>query len=157
MEKIKIIIADDNKPFCEFLNEYLSDFEDIEILGIAYSDEEEVNLIKEFKPDIVITDLVRNNDYTGLEIIQNYQKLNDAPAFLVISADDRNNPKFVNTRFDGYIKKPFIDYTIVVFELRNIMYKRKQERNQLVLNKTKEMQKDNIFIKILNYLKFKRV
>ena len=32
-EKIKIVLADDNKDFCQLLKEYLSNEEDIEILG----------------------------------------------------------------------------------------------------------------------------
>ena len=31
-EKIKIVLADDNKDFCQLLKEYLSNEEDIEIL-----------------------------------------------------------------------------------------------------------------------------
>ena len=34
-EKIKIVLADDNKDFCKVLKEYLSNEDDIEILGIA--------------------------------------------------------------------------------------------------------------------------
>ena len=34
-EKIKIVLADDNKDFCQVLKEYLSNEDDIEILGIA--------------------------------------------------------------------------------------------------------------------------
>ena len=34
-DKIKIVLADDNKDFCQVLKEYLSNEDDIEILGIA--------------------------------------------------------------------------------------------------------------------------
>ena len=32
-DKIKIVLADDNKDFCQVLKEYLSNEDDIEILG----------------------------------------------------------------------------------------------------------------------------
>ena len=44
-EKIKIVLADDNKDFCQVLKEYLSNESDIEILGIAKDDIERLNQI----------------------------------------------------------------------------------------------------------------
>ena len=63
MEKIKIIIADDYNIFCEMIRDYLIKYEEIEILGIANTDEEEIRMIEELKPEIVITDLMRNRTY----------------------------------------------------------------------------------------------
>ena len=40
--KIKIIIADDNKGFCDLLLKYFKKYEDVEVLAIAYTDEEEI-------------------------------------------------------------------------------------------------------------------
>ena len=42
-EKIKIVLADDNKDFCQVLKEYLSNESDIEILGIAKDGIEEAD------------------------------------------------------------------------------------------------------------------
>lgn len=71
-KKVKIIIADDNKPLCDVIKAYLKRYEDIEILEIANTDEDEIKMIEELKPEIVITDLMRNHKYTGLEIIKHY-------------------------------------------------------------------------------------
>ena len=43
--KIKVIIADDNVHFCKFIREYLEKYNDIEILGVANSDEDEIKMI----------------------------------------------------------------------------------------------------------------
>ena len=61
MEKIQIIIVDDNKEINNFMKDYLKKYEDIEILGCAYSTEDEIKLIENWKPEIVITNLIRNN------------------------------------------------------------------------------------------------
>lgn len=45
-EKIKIVLADDNKDFCQLLKEYLSNEEDIEILGIAKDGIEALDLVQ---------------------------------------------------------------------------------------------------------------
>ncbi len=70
IDSIRIIIADDNKTICEFIKKALERYEEIEILGIANTDAEEIEMIEKFGPDIVITDLMRNHKYTGLDIIK---------------------------------------------------------------------------------------
>lgn len=67
--KTKIIIADDNVHICQMMYDFLKQYDDIEILGIANTDEDEIKLIEELKPQIVISDLMRNHKYTGLDII----------------------------------------------------------------------------------------
>ncbi|MDP4179187.1 MAG: response regulator, partial [Bacillota bacterium] len=56
--KIKVIIADDNKEFCNILNDYLLNQRDIVVIGIAKDGVEALNLIQEKKPDLVILDII---------------------------------------------------------------------------------------------------
>ena len=84
--KKKILIADDNKRFCDFIYKKLIEIEEFEIVGIANTDDDEVKLIEEKEPDIVITDLMRDNEYTGLEIIKKYSTNTNSPQFLIVSA-----------------------------------------------------------------------
>lgn len=116
----RIIIADDNIHICKFIKNYLSKYEDIEILGEAYTDEEEVKMIEELKPDVVITDLVRNHKYTGLDIIKDYYNKKSNVKFLVISADRKEDVIRDGLEVAGYIKKPFTDYEIIYDELVRI-------------------------------------
>lgn len=120
-EEIRIIIADDNRTICKFMSEYLQKYEEIKILGIANTDEEEIQMIEELKPEIVITDLMRNHEYTGLDIIKDYSTKKDSPQFLVISADVKEDVIKNGLKVAGYIQKgiPF-NYKVVVDELRKI-------------------------------------
>lgn len=118
--KIKIIIADDNIHICKFIKEFLEKYEDIEILGIANSDEDEIKMIEELKPEIVITDLMRNHRYTGLDIIKSYFAKNKDVAFLVISADNKSDVINGGLEVAGYIKKPVNDYEEIYTELKRI-------------------------------------
>ena len=118
--KIKIIIADDNIHICKFIKEFLEKYEDIEILGIANTDEDEIRMIEELKPEIVITDLMRNHRYTGLEIIKNYFTQNKDVSFLVISADDKSDVINGGLEVAGYIKKPVKNYEEIYTELKRI-------------------------------------
>ena len=120
LEKIRVIIAEDNIHICKFIEENLKKHNDIEILGIANTDEEEIKMIEEQKPEIVITDLMRNNKYSGLDIIKNYYNNNSQVEFLVISADYKEDVINDGLEVAGYIKKPFGDYEIIYNELKRI-------------------------------------
>lgn len=84
-ERISVLIADDDKEYCEKLKNGLSRYEDIDILGFASTYEEEVSLIEDLNPDIVITDLIRKNKFTGKEIIEKYIEDDKKMKFFVIS------------------------------------------------------------------------
>lgn len=118
--KIRVLIADDNKEICMFISNFLKKKEDVEILGIANTDEDEIKMIDNLKPEIVITDLMRNHKNTGLDIIKNYFGKDNSPQFLVISAGDKNEIYCENIDVAGFIKKPFFDYEIIYSELKRI-------------------------------------
>ena len=120
LKEIKILIADDNIHICKFIKNYLEKYEDIEILGIANNDEDEIKMIEELKPEIVITDLMRNHKYTGLDIIKKYFNNNSKVEFLVISADYKDDVIKDGLEVAGYIKKPFDNYEIIYNELKRI-------------------------------------
>ncbi len=140
-EKIKIIIADDNKYFATSIFEYLKTYTEIEILGIASNDEEEIKMIENLNPDIVITDLMRNHEYSGLDIIKKYSKKKNSPKFLVISAENKEEINKYNLNIAGYITKPFSDYTIILNELKQI---KKDVKNYLVDKLSKQ---ENVYLK----------
>ena len=118
--KIKVVIADDNIHICKFIKDYLKKYEDVEILGVANTDEDEIKMIEELKPEIVITDLMRNHKYTGLDIINDYFNKKSKVEFLVISADFEKDVITDGLEVAGYIKKPFNDYEIIYKELKRI-------------------------------------
>lgn len=137
MEKIKVIVVDDNVIINNMIVKYLSKYEDIEILGQAYSDDEEIQLIEKKKPEIVITDLVRsgsifknshlngNNNLSGLEIIKKYKNNGSKIKFLIITGC---NCKILDENIvDGLIVKPFLNETNLIQQLRKI--KKENSRN----------------------------
>lgn len=123
LEKIKVIIAEDNIHISKFIEENLKKHNDIEILGIANNDEDEIKMIEELEPEIVITDLMRNNKYSGLDIIKKYYKNNSQVKFLVISADYKKDVINDGLEVAGYIKKPFENHEIIYNELKRIKRK----------------------------------
>lgn len=119
--KTRIIIADDNVHICKFMTEALKKHNDIEILGIANTDQDEIRMIEELNPQIVITDLVRNHKYTGLEIIKSYFEKNSPIKFLVVSADRKEDVIKDGLIVAGYIEKSlFFDYELLYNEIKRI-------------------------------------
>ena len=50
MGEIKIAIADDNKDFCDILEEYLSAQEDFKVVAKAYNGNQALEVIQEKEP-----------------------------------------------------------------------------------------------------------
>lgn len=131
MEKIRIVIADDNKGQCDLYQKFFNGYEDVEILGIANTDEEEIEMIETLKPEIVITDLMRPKGWTGLDIIKDYFNKKTGPEFLVISADEKSDVIRDGLEVAGYLKKPFVDYELIYNELKRIKKEMKNKKTNL--------------------------
>lgn len=58
MEKVSVLIADDNKAFADNLKEHLRTKDDIASVSVAYDGEEAYGMIMEVKPDIVLLDII---------------------------------------------------------------------------------------------------
>lgn len=127
-EKIKIIIADDEKECSDKLKSNLSKFDEIEILGVANSDEEEIKMIEELKPDIVITDLLRNNQFTGLDIIKKYAEKNEKLKFLIVSYSSESSTFIIKNVVGFVCKYPEVDYE----KIRYILKATKEEKGKEV-------------------------
>lgn len=48
----------------------LKEYSYIKIIEIANTNEKEIRMIEELKPDVVVTDLKRRHQFTGLDIIK---------------------------------------------------------------------------------------
>lgn len=88
MNKIKIVIADDIATIVENYKEIIIKNENIEIIGQAYNGEEELNMILNLKPDIVITDN-QMPKMTGIDVIENVVNMNieHKPEFILVTGD----------------------------------------------------------------------
>lgn len=152
-EKIKIIIADDNVAFCNNLKVYLEQYEEVDILGLAHNDEDEIKMIEDLNPEVVITDLLRNHKYTGLEIIKDYNNKANSPKFLIISADKKEDVIDDSLKIGGYIKKPFFNYENIIQELRRIKTEIIEEQKQLIISQNNQLIKIGFLQKIIQFLK----
>lgn len=122
-EKIKIVLADDNKDFCQVLKEYLSNEDDIEILGIAKDGIEALDLVKKTQPDLLVLDVIMPH-LDGLGVIEKLNAMNipKMPKIIVLSAvgQDKITQSAINLGADYYIVKPF-DFVIFINRIRELV------------------------------------
>lgn len=110
MKKTKILIADDNKEFCHIMVQFLINYDEFEIVGIAGDGIETLELVEKFKPDILILDMIMPH-LDGLGVLErlNENKENTTPKVLILSAvgNDKLTQKAINLGAFYYIIKPF--------------------------------------------------
>jgi len=108
--KINIIIADDNKEFCNILNDYLLTQKDIVVTGIAENGVEALKLIEEKKPDLVVLDIIMPI-LDGLGVLErlNTMDLDPLPLVIVLSAvgQEKITQRAISLGADYYVVKPF--------------------------------------------------
>jgi len=123
--KINLIIADDNKEFCNILNDCFSMENDFIVTGIAENGVEALKLIKEKKPNLVILDMIMPI-LDGLGVLEslNTMDLNPIPRIIVLSAVglDRITQRAISLGADYYVKKPF-NMDVLIKRIRHMLNK----------------------------------
>ena len=109
-QEINIVIADDNKEFCNVLNEYLSNQKYINVIGIAGDGIKAIELVYEKKPDLLVLDIIMPN-LDGLGVLEKLSEmeLNSKPYIIVLSAvgNDKITQRAIFLGADYYVVKPF--------------------------------------------------
>ncbi|MBU3189938.1 sporulation transcription factor Spo0A [Clostridium bowmanii] len=123
--KTKIIIADDNREFCDILKDYILTKNDMVVTGIAENGIEVLRLIEEKKPDLVVLDIIMPI-LDGLGVLErlNTMDLDPMPHIIVLSAvgQDRITQRAMALGADYYVVKPF-DMEILIRRIRQLSNK----------------------------------
>ncbi|MGE0903399.1 MULTISPECIES: response regulator [Dehalococcoides] len=78
MAKTKVLIADDHAVLREGMSRLLSQEKDIEVVGEAGDGQEAVDMVGQFKPDVVLMDIVMPR-LTGVEATKLIKKITLPP------------------------------------------------------------------------------
>lgn len=112
MEKIRIVVADDNDIIRQMIVDSLEEDEQIEVVGIASDGEGAIKIIKDKHPDIVLLDLVmpKQDGLSVMEVIDADKDYPETkPQYVIISA--AGSEEIVNQALQAgatyYIMKPF--------------------------------------------------
>ena len=88
MQKVRVLVVDDNKRIVNLLKEALAREEDIEVVGTAADGEEALKMIHLVKPDVVLLDLIMPK-IDGLGVMERLKKSDSQdklPQIIVVSA-----------------------------------------------------------------------
>ncbi len=124
-EKIRILLADDNKDFCDVVSSYLDKLDDIEVVAVSNDGIDAYNKIKELTPDIAIIDgIMPRLDGLGLlEKLANEEELQKSPICIMLSAmtQEKITQRALELGAIYYIAKPF-DMESLVSRIRQLKY-----------------------------------
>ena len=147
-EKIKVLIADDNYDFGITLQKFLSNDEEIEVVGVVRDGEDAYAQIINKKPDIVLLDVIMPH-LDGLGVLEQLSKtqLLQRPICIMVSAvgQDKITQKAVALGADYYIVKPF-DITLLIQRIKDIKYFKPEEQKQQIVS-GKELKAQYIHVK----------
>ena len=146
-EKITVLIADDNQEFSKTLATYLTNQEDMEIIGIAKDGLEATDIIKEKTPDVALLDVIMPHlDGLGvLERVNNSSSLEKKPICIMLSAvgQDKITAKAIALGAEYYMVKPF-DIELLIQRIREIKNYRPNGSRNLLYRETKKTPYVNI-------------
>jgi two-component system response regulator (stage 0 sporulation protein A) len=121
--RISVLLADDNKEFCEILEDYLERQNDMEVIGVAKDGIEAYDMIVEKGPDVVILDTIMPR-LDGLGVLEklNNSPLKKSPVCIMLSAvnQDKVTQKALRLGAEYYIAKPF-DMETLMLRIRQLI------------------------------------
>lgn len=102
--KLRVVIADDERPARSFLKNLLAEFEDAETVGEAENGAQAVELIEKSKPDLALLDL-QMPEVSGLEVVKMLRKTR-LPLVAFVTAYDEFAVQAFEVNAIDYLLKP---------------------------------------------------
>ncbi len=103
MEKIRILIIDDEAPAREIIKHYLKEVDNIEVIAECADGFSGLKSISEMKPDLVFLD-IQMPRLTGVELVE---VLTEKPKIIFTTAYDQYAIKAFELNAVDYLMKPF--------------------------------------------------
>ncbi|MFC5447975.1 sporulation transcription factor Spo0A [Paenibacillus aestuarii] len=125
MQKIQVLLADDNREFTHLLSEFIGEQDDMEIVGVAYNENEVLRFIEQQRdvPDVLILDIIMPH-LDGLGVLEKLREMNlqPQPKIIMLTAFGQENitQKAVQLGASYYILKPF-DMEVLTNRIRQLV------------------------------------
>lgn len=111
---MKVLISDDIEIIRNSLKKIVEKIDSIKEVKIAKNYDDITCMIKKYKPDIIITDIIKNGEANIFYIAKEYKNNTYKPKFVLISGMDK---KYIENKINefeldniiAYISKPFTE------------------------------------------------
>jgi two-component system LytT family response regulator len=102
--KLRVVVADDERPARTFLMSLLRSFEDVAVVGEATTGREAVTLIEKDKPDLALLDW-QMPELDGIGVVRTLRKV-DMPLVAFVTAYDEHAVRAFEVNAVDYLLKP---------------------------------------------------
>ena len=106
MKKIQVLIADDHQLVREGIESMLSGVDEIEVIGLAPSGEEAINMVRENPPDVVLMDIIMPG-MNGIEAARWIKGIDDTIRVIIVTMEISKDyvSAAIKSGVDGYLPK----------------------------------------------------
>jgi len=121
--KLKVLIADDNKDFCDLVTNFLEKQSDMEVVGVAYDGMEAYEKILSDNPDVAILDGIMPK-LDGIGILEKLNDVQNKTMCIMLTAvtQEQITQKAFSLGAQYYIAKPF-DMELLISRIRQLKEK----------------------------------
>lgn len=121
-DRIRVLIADDNKDFVTLLGSCISRYPDMEIAGVARDGAEVLRQIEDLHPDVLLLDIIMPR-MDGLEVLETLHDSGEkGPAVFILSAigSEQIIRRTMELGAAYYFIKPF-NTEVMIRKIRSVM------------------------------------
>jgi two-component system response regulator (stage 0 sporulation protein A) len=131
--KLKVLIADDNKDFCDLVCNFLDKQEDMEVIGVAYDGIEAYEMIVNEKPDVAILDGIMPR-LDGIGVLEKLSTIQTNTICIMLTAitQEKITQRAFSLGAQYYMAKPF-DMELLISRIRQLKEKPVVNSNQSTL------------------------
>mgnify|MGYP003195504440 CR=1 FL=1 len=121
--KLRILIADDNKDFCDLVCNFLEKQEDMDVIGVAYDGIEAYEKIMSEKPDVAILDGVMPR-LDGIGVLEKLSEVQSQTMCIMLTAitQEKVTQRAFSLGAQYYMAKPF-DMELLISRIRQLKEK----------------------------------
>lgn len=160
---IKVLIADDNREFCELLSTFIGQQNGLEIVGVANNGLQAIEFIREYSPDVVVLDIIMPQ-LDGIGVLENLTGASKRPKVIMLTAFGQESitRRSVELGADYFMLKPF-DFNLLINRIRQLasevsmhQYVQKTKKRDLDTDVTNVMHEMGIpaHVKGYHYLRY---
>ena len=135
MGEVSVGIVDDNREFCEILEEYLVEQEDLRLVGKAFNGNQALEMIQEKSPDVVVLDIIMPH-LDGIGVLENLNKLDlkKRPKIIILTTlgQESMTQRSIELGADYYILKPF-DLEVLGTRIRQVIEGTAERQKNIVI------------------------